>query len=313
MAEKPWLSYDDQLSLLRRRGLIVSDPDEALSWLKRCGYYRLSGYLFPFRNEGSDGFLKGASFEHLKQLYAFDQQLRILSLEAIEKIEVSIRAIIAYKLGKIDPLAYSNMNIILPKYLPPSSEDWINWQQKNMRNIKKSKEECILHYKKNYEAIPIWVCCQVWDFGSTSYLYKMLRLAHQNEIASELGLIEGKDFSTWLSTINYYRNLCAHQQRLWNANLLSQPGFERVKSNEEWCKGLTPHQQGRCFIALCIIYRILVKLFPDYSWGNRVKELFLNFPDFSDLENYRGRLTIENSGFEDDWEERWRQIKENPR
>ena len=46
---KPWSGLDEQLRKLEARGLLVSNRDKALEYLKRIGYYRLSGYWFAFR------------------------------------------------------------------------------------------------------------------------------------------------------------------------------------------------------------------------------------------------------------------------
>ncbi len=46
---KPWISHQEQLDRLKQRGLAVTDDKKALSYLKRIGYYRLSGYWYPFR------------------------------------------------------------------------------------------------------------------------------------------------------------------------------------------------------------------------------------------------------------------------
>lgn len=46
---KPHLTYNEQVSLLRQRGLIIDDPPKAVEALKRIGYYRLSGYFYPMR------------------------------------------------------------------------------------------------------------------------------------------------------------------------------------------------------------------------------------------------------------------------
>lgn len=46
---KSWLSLDDQLNLLTSRNVIISDRDKAKEFLERIGYYRLSGYLYPFK------------------------------------------------------------------------------------------------------------------------------------------------------------------------------------------------------------------------------------------------------------------------
>ena len=80
---KEWKSFDDQLSQLKTRGLVIENDLKALGYLKTIGYYRVSGYL-----------------------YLFDKKLRQLALDALERIEVAMRVNIAYQLGKYHPLAH---------------------------------------------------------------------------------------------------------------------------------------------------------------------------------------------------------------
>lgn len=46
---KTWLSLDKQLELLASRNVKISDSDKAKECLERIGYYRLSGYFYPFK------------------------------------------------------------------------------------------------------------------------------------------------------------------------------------------------------------------------------------------------------------------------
>lgn len=111
---KPWQSYEEQLDLLISRGLVVTDRAKALEYLRRIGYYRLSGYWFPFRELSEplilldehgrkpakkqrketrialDDFRPGATFEDAVRLYVFDKKLRLLAMDALERIEIAL-------------------------------------------------------------------------------------------------------------------------------------------------------------------------------------------------------------------------------
>jgi len=86
---KAALSFPDQLAQLQQRGLHVTDPDRALHWLRRVSYYRLSAYFLPFKN--GESFRPGTEFNDVAGLYIFDRKLRLLVLDAIERIEVALR------------------------------------------------------------------------------------------------------------------------------------------------------------------------------------------------------------------------------
>ena len=93
---KPPLLYADQLNLLISRGLVCPDSARALEWLQRIGYYRLSAYFLPFRQPQTDQFKAGTALDDVVALYKFDGGLRLLTMQAIDRIEVAIRAVITY-------------------------------------------------------------------------------------------------------------------------------------------------------------------------------------------------------------------------
>ena len=117
---KPWLSFADQLQQLQDRGLQVDKPAAALDYLERLGYYRLSGYWYPLRAidpvasmvQGKavrlDSFAPGCRFEDVVRLYVFDKKLRLLALDALERIEMAVRVDVAHLLGQRDPRAHEN-------------------------------------------------------------------------------------------------------------------------------------------------------------------------------------------------------------
>lgn len=122
---KPWKSCDDQLDLLIARGMRITDRERALDYLERIGYYRLSGYWFAFRERSApqdlrdkagerpkkvratrialDTFRRGTTFQNAVDLYVFDKQLRLLVMDALERIEVALRVDVSHTLGQLDP------------------------------------------------------------------------------------------------------------------------------------------------------------------------------------------------------------------
>ncbi len=183
---KPWMSYDDQLAQLKQRGLNVTDDDKALAYLKRIGYYRLSGYWFPFRERSGecclldntrkkglvdrlalDTFKPGACFHDAVHLYVFDKRLRLLVLDALERVEVALRVDITHFLGEIDPVAYRNIDLFddrfskkVGRYGKTRLEEW---QNKHQKLVSRSSEEFIKHYQKRYGSIPlpVWIASEV--------------------------------------------------------------------------------------------------------------------------------------------------------
>ena len=49
VSTKPFQNYEDLLTLLGERGMRIADLASAEESLRNIGYYRLSGYWYPFR------------------------------------------------------------------------------------------------------------------------------------------------------------------------------------------------------------------------------------------------------------------------
>ncbi len=165
---KEWKSFDDQLALLKERGLIVENDEAALDYLERVGYYRLSGYFYPFREleitlqgglsyQRNNRFIEGSRFEEVVQLYVFDKRLRLLALDALERIELAIRVDIAYLLGKRDIYAHENSACLhgnfAKKVLKHSGktrhDEWLEKYHGFVHRAR--KEQFVAHYLNKYQ------------------------------------------------------------------------------------------------------------------------------------------------------------------
>lgn len=327
---KPWRSHEEQLDLLIVRGLHVTDRPKALECLRRIGYYRLSGYWFPFRERSGpvvlldeqgrkprktskvetlalDQFKPGATFENAVQLYVFDKRLRLLALDALERIEIALRVDISHTLGKLDTFAYLRPDLLHSDFshkLDPKSglsrhHDWLG---KHAQLISRSKEEFVRHNKGKYGLpMAIWVACEVWDFGTLSKLFAGMRELEQDAISSRYGLHNGRIFATWLRSLNYLRNVCAHHSRLWNRNIIDQP---RLPSAAEvpWIAPFEEdeHAQARVYLLLCIARHLLSVVHPNSTWSTRLQEHLSGFPDLRHL-----GLDLTGMGAPADWEHHW--------
>ena len=311
--EKPWSSYDSQLDQLIARGMVVTDRARALDYLERIGYYRLSGYWFAFRERSEaccpldpgrfgkprkvrvdrlalDVFKPGTCFQHAVDLYVFDKKLRLLALDALERIEIALRVDIAHRLGEQDRFAYLNPDLFFPGFSKtPDKQSGLTrhheWLAKHAGLIGRSKEDFIRHNREKYGLpLAIWVVCEIWDFGTLSTLFAGMREADQDAIASKYGVANGRLFASWLRSLNYLRNVCAHHSRLWNRNIVDQP---KLPTAEElpWTAAFTgnAHRLARPFLLFCIAQHLLDRINPTSSWGCRFQALLAEFPSQSGL------------------------------
>lgn len=115
VAMKPYLSYADQVALLRSRGMLIDDEVWAEEVLATHNYYRLSGYWYSARSlespkNSSVYFKPGTSLALCVALYDFDAQLRSAVFTSLAPIELTLRALLGHHLGKIDPLIHTDEN-----------------------------------------------------------------------------------------------------------------------------------------------------------------------------------------------------------
>lgn len=308
---KPYLTIADQLALLKQRGMIVSDDARAQSYLEKIGYYRLSGYWYPYRKSSfvgknlvvDDNFKAGTTFAEIVELYVFDKKLRMLVLDAIERIEIALRGQITLTLGALGRTAHRDPNLLHPNFArrvdPRTGLTYhAEWLRRHDDAFGKSKEEFAKHFRRRYpgENPPLWIGAEVWDFGAMSILYSGMRKTEQSAIASVFGVPTFQIMETWLRSLNVTRNICAHHARLWNKASAVQPKWPTTAQ----CKLLghiegDTHAQTRIYGSLCICAYFLRCINPGSSWPDRLKKLIDAFP--------RSKLvSIKSAGFPNNWE-----------
>lgn len=307
---KPHLTGQQQLDLLKTRGLQVSNDAEALKSLERFGYYRLSGYFYPLRKTkpiGESGrlseFIEGASFDLVVQLAQFDKKLRILVLDGIETVEVAIRVAVAHKLGKVKTLAHLEPSILDGRFTqrdwrhPDTPSGYENWLLRYEKALQESKEEFVAHHFSNYNGqMPIWAAIEVWDFGMLSRLFAGMQHRDQNAVSGKFGLLDGQVLETWLRTFNFIRNVSAHHSRLWNramAEVPRLPALERCRALEFLHQ--SPQAKERLFGALTCLWFLIRTIEPNSTWKQQVKEHLSTFPT-SEL------VSLLSAGFEPGWD-----------
>lgn len=231
---KPPKTYAEQIALMESRGLSVPDHDSAANYLRHISYYRLSAYAIPFQRV-KDVFDQAASFDDLLSLYVFDRELRLLVFDAIERIEVAIRAQIIYQLcHKYGSHWHDNATIFQPPFVNRAGiqVDVFGQMQAELQKHynARSPEVFIQHYRRTYTnptTPPCWMSIELLTIGQLSTLYSGLRNNNdKSDIADYFGLHRDV-FQSWFHALAYVRNLCAHHSRLWNRDLSVRPNIPR--------------------------------------------------------------------------------------
>jgi abortive infection bacteriophage resistance protein len=290
---KPHLSFADQLALLMQRGLSVTDQPKAIHHLQRIGYGRLAPYWQPFqqivpdaadssRTIRSDQFRPGAEFRHAVDLYLFDKHLRLLFLDAIERVEVALRVDLAHALGRRDPWAHRSPAFLDLNRANASFEGSTrhqNWLQKADDAINRSKDDWVKDFFATYSPpMPIWMAVEAWDFGTLSWL---LEMAHPNDrfaIAKRYGLLPDTLVS-WIKSLAFVRNMSAHHSRLWNAGIINQPKVPKpFEASQIVHIGSKVARRSRVYGAAAIATYLVKRINAGSSWGRRMKAHWLAFP-----------------------------------
>lgn len=267
---KPALTYSQQIQLLKDRGLFIEDDSRAAHILEVISYYRLSGYWYPLLKDKSRHIFKeDASFNQAFTIYCFDRELRKLIHGEIEKVEIAVRAKMIYVLSlKYGPFWYKDRSLFKSKLIFDRSS-------KNLSSeYKRSDEEFIKAFNKNYsdEMPPSWMSVEITSFGTLSMLYSNLKPAKERrEIANHFGVSDGV-FESWLHSLVYLRNICAHHSRLWNRSLSIAPQVPR-KILENWID-LTAVQNNKLFFVISIVYFLLKKVNPNTKFKGKLNSLF---------------------------------------
>lgn len=315
---KPHLAFTEQVSLLKSRGLIIDDEAEAEHLLNVIGYYRLSGYWYPYRRgaigpDRDDRFVDGATFRQVVRLYDADRRLKLHVLQAIERVEIAVRVMIGFTLGKRGAYAHLDPSSLDGQFTSPRrgrGSTYDRWLGKILAAQNRSSEDFVRHFQRKYDGrLPVWVVTEILDFGSLSYLFAGLKAVDRNEIAGSLHVIDrqgrgnGAALANWLRVLNYIRNVCAHHSRLWNRNLSDQI----APSHLEAVPGvghLAAAGHSRIYSTLGILAFLLGKVDPASGWSTQVGRLLATEISAS------GRSLAE-AGFPADWQAQqpWRGVR----
>ncbi|WP_081987983.1 Abi family protein [Sphingomonas sp. 37zxx] len=308
---KPYKDIASLLGLLQSRGLQISDAAKATRCLERIGYYRLSGYWYPMRQSSLDpngavivdqAFRAGADFCHAADLYVFDKRLRILILDAIERIEVGLKVKIAQILGQRDPLAYLNPSELHGNFSRKSKKgatEHEEWIQSYRRNEKRSKEDFINPFLKNHAGFefPIWMAIEFWDFGNLSFFLPGMKVQDRISLASSFNIPREELLTSWVKSIHSVRNTCAHHSRLWNRPLVNNPKPPKAGDRPDLDHlAADQHAQTRLYAIIAAIQFIMKSMHPGSDWSNRLKGIVQTFPNGPNLDLKAG------AGFPVNWE-----------
>lgn len=294
---KPPLTFQQQVELLKSRGLEITDEERVIRHLSHISYYRLSAYMLPFKivenGQHTDQFIAGTKWEDIQELYVFDRKLRLLVFDAIERIEIGLRTQIIYQLSLKYGSHWHDRSEIFKrrsKYIKRTGKtidiDIFQELQKHIHALLESNnaEVFIKHYKTRYDnptTPPSWMSVETLYFSHLSQICENLRQrTDQTSIASHFDLPPAI-FNSWLHTINYVRNICAHHGRLWNRTFKVVPEKLHQSRGKNWITDPEWAKRSRLYYFLCMVNYLLQTVNPTSDFKSRLIKLISDYPNVS--------------------------------
>ena len=280
---QPSMSVDKQVENLKTLGLIINDEEYAKRILNDISYFRLiKAYSLGFKPKNGK-YNEGVTFEQIVDLYLFNANFRQITFSVIEKIEVNVRCRIAnYFADTYGVLGYKDpANFVGEEYHHTFLADI---EEEIGRN---TRAPFVRNFKENYEGgeLPIYALVEVFSFGTLSKFYKNMKNEDKKAVAKSFGI--GYTYlESWLESISYVRNICAHYGRLYNAKLSKTPMLYKEYSQA----GIG---NNRIFGVLLCMKQILKN---DAHWNQYVDQIDMLIDKYE-------KVDVKTMGFPGNWKE----------
>lgn len=291
---KTALTTSQQVALLVRRGMRINDHAQAQQYLTHISYYRLRAYWLPFEQAATNGddhaFVAGTDFDTVLAIYNFDRELRLLLIDAIERVEISLRTQLANVLSlRYGPFAHKDVNHFAKNLL------WQQCRDELLKEFSRSRETFAEHYRIKYPKLsspPLWVACELMTLGHLSRWLQNLRIPKDRQsIANAYGLDE-KVLVSFAHHLTIVRNHCAHHGRVWNRKFAVKMLIPNKKP-QGLSAAFNPAQDRRLYNTLTMLAYLMSVISPASTWRQRLKALIQATP----------QIDVADMGFPVGWEQ----------
>lgn len=280
---KPFLTYQQQIEKLRNeKGLMISNEAYAEAVLRQNSYFALiTGYKHLFKNKTTKKYKDGTKFEDIVALYEFDRDLRELFLKYLCRVERHIRSLVSYYFSeKHGELQQEYLDTTHYRYTG-SNIQRVNKLISKLTNIiydTDSQYEYIRHYVAQNHNVPLWVLLNTVTFGTLSKMYTLLPQDLQIKISSNFQGINESQLGQILSVLAKYRNVCAHNERLFSYRI--RAGIPDLLLHQKLCipKTGTQYKYGKSDLFSVVI--ALRYLLPKSDFLTLKMDLVLKIEEF---------------------------------
>lgn len=277
---KPSLTIDAQVELLASRGMRIPDRDRARHYLGHISYYRLRAYWLPYEIPPTPGsadhvFRPGTSFDDIIETYNFDRELRLLLLDAIERVEVSLRSLwVNHMSQSYGAFAHTN------RALFDDEQVWEEGDQVLATEYQRSRETFAVHFRTRYPDLdrpPIWVAAELLPFGHLSRSIKNLNSPKDRQAIANAFGIDETVLASFVHHLSIVRNHCAHHGRVWNRHFSFRMRIP-WKKPAGIAASFNRDAEKQIYNTLTMLAFLLKTISPAASWSDRVQELLRGIP-----------------------------------
>ena len=218
MIDKQFKTLEEHIEIPTYKGMTTEDESYAKRILLRENYFFLSGYRYPFMRSMTDKhFLEGVTFLEMYSLFLFDRAIRNVFFKYLLVIENNLKSIFSYQLSKKygykEKYYLRSKNFTSDKNKQRQVNDLIKKMKRQIR-INGAQHTATAHYMSNYGYVPLWILVKVLSFGIVGELFSIMKYDDQVSIC-KIYNIKVEEFSNYLPILSNYRNLCAHEDILY--------------------------------------------------------------------------------------------------
>lgn len=273
------ITTEQQIDILKERGLLIDDVGQAVKVLDTISYFRLAGYWRHFESDRTTHqFKEGCRFADIVDLYSFDKQLRALLFTAIQTIEIAVRT----KIIKHFALEFGAFWFMDENYATNETRFAANLAVVR-KEVSRSHDDFITEHFCKYsepDLPPVWKTLEVISMGTLSKLYSNFSDATaKHAVAREFGLNHHKFLRSWLECLAVLRNCCAHHSRLSNRVFPVKPKMPEHMPNT-WIANFSFREQT-LYPQLCFVVYWLNSIAPESTFVADFKQLLVKPPSVS--------------------------------
>lgn len=271
------IDYNQQIAVLKQRGLIIDDENAALGQLHIISYFRLASYWKPMEQDKvTHTFKPNSHFDNAVNLYYFDKELRALLFTTIQSIEIALRTKVIHHISiKYGAFWFADETLFTNKYMFQENLTHIK------QDLKRSKEDFIQEHFSKYDTPdypPVWKTLEVVSFGTLSKLLECLSdNSVKKAIAHEFNLPQHKYLESWVKSIAVLRNCIAHHARIWNRKFPLKP--QMPKNLKGLWIDVGNVQPTKLYAQICCLIYLERCIHPNSKIAENIKALLSQYPN----------------------------------